>query len=159
PAPQIAPVAVLPLLTAALADSRNWGAPLLAGTQSFVSLKKNGAQPVHPLARLEVHESVVPLGLAIDRFASAPVEGADRFTIGAYQVKGSSVDHEPLQDDFAPAQFFNLSDDDKLARPSFEQHDAGVRLTGGGLTACGAPIPKTIAYETFYVDQAGGPLR
>lgn len=159
PAPQIAPVAVLPLLTAALADSRNWGAPLPAGTQSFVSLKNNGAQLVHPLARLEVHESVVPLGLAIERFASAPVSGVNSFTISDYQVNGSSVDHLSIQDDFAPAQFFNLSDDDKLAAPSFEPHDAGVRLSGTGLTTCGVPIPKTIAYETFYIDQPGAQPR
>ena len=158
-AEQIAPVAVLPLLTAALADSRNWGAPLPAGTQSFVSLKNNGAQLVHPLAQLEVHESVAPLGLAIDRFASAPVSGANSFTIGDYQVNGSSVDHLSIQDDFAPAQFFNLSDDDKLAGPSFEPHDAGVRLAGTGLTNCGVPIQKTIAYETFYIDQSGGDPR
>ena len=32
-----------------------------------------------------------------------------------------------MQDDFAPAQFFDLTDEEKLARPSFERHDAGVR--------------------------------
>jgi hypothetical protein len=159
PAQQIAPTPVLPLLTAALADARNWGAALPAGTQSFVSLKDNGAQLVHPLARLEVHESVVPLGLTIERFASAPVTSGNNFVIGDYKINGSTVDHVSIQDDFAPAQFFNLSDDEKLARPSFEQHDAGVRVTGVGLTVSGAPVAKTISYETFYVDQAGGALR
>ena len=155
----IAPVAVLPLLTAALADSRNWGAPLPVGTRSFVSLKNNDTQLVHPLARLEVHESVVPLGLTVDRFASAPVSGANSFTIGDYQINGSSVDHLSIEDDFAPAQFFNLTDDEKLAAPSFEQHNSGVRLSGTGLTTCGGAIQKTIAYETFYIDQPGGDLR
>jgi hypothetical protein len=159
PVQPIAPTPVLPLLTAALADSRNWGAALPAGTPSFVSLKDNGVQLVHPLASLEVHESVVPLGLAIERFASAPVTGGNQFEINDYKVNGSTVDHVSIQDDFAPAQFFNLSEDEKLARPSFEQHDAGVRLTGVGLTVSGALVVKTISYETFYVDQAGGALR
>jgi hypothetical protein len=159
PDPQIAPVQVLPLLQAALADARNWGGALPAGTPPLVSLKDTGSPVLHPLARLEVHESVVPLGLAITHFGSAPAAGATTFTIGDYQVNGSAVDHEAIQDDFAPAQFFDLSDDEKLARPSFERQDAGVRLTGIGLTKCGAPVSKTIAYETFYVDQPGGPLR
>jgi hypothetical protein len=159
PAPQIAPVEVLPLLTAALADARNWGAALPAGSSPLVSLKDPGAQTIHPLARLEVHESVAPLGLSITHVGSAPVTGASSFTIGGYQVNASPVDYETIQDDFAPAQFFDLSDDDKLARPSFERHDAGVRLTGAGLITCGAPVSKTIAYETYYVDRADGELR
>lgn len=159
PTQTIAPVAVLPLLTAALADARNWGAALPAGVSALVSLKDTGAQVVHPLALVEVHESIVPLGLAIETFGSAPVTGANQFAIGDYQVNGSTIGHESIQDDFAPAQFFNLTDAEKLARPSFEPHDAGVRLTGAGSTVCGAPVPKTISYETFYVDQPGGPLR
>ena len=34
-----------------------------------------------------------------------------------------------------------------------------MRLTGAGLVTCGAPVSKTIAYETFYVDQPNGALR
>ena len=34
-----------------------------------------------------------------------------------------------------------------------------MRLTGAALTSCGAPVSKTITYETFYMDQPGGPLR
>lgn len=51
-----------------------------------------------------------------------------------------------------------MSDDEKLAQPSFELHNAGVRLSGG-LVNCGAGVNKTITYETFYVDQPGGELR
>ena len=155
PAIPIAPVNVLPLLTAALADVRNWGSALPQGASAFVSLNNPGTPLVHPLALLEVHESVVPLGVAITRFGSAPVTGANSFTLANYQVNGSAVANEPVEDDFAPAQFFDLSDTDKLARPSFETHDAGLRLTGAGLVSCGTPVPKPIAYETFYIDHAG----
>jgi hypothetical protein len=158
PAPQIAPVDVLSQLTAALADARSWGATL-AGAPPLISLNDPARTFVHPLAQLEVHENVVPLGLAISHFGSAPVSGATSFTIGDYLVNGTSVDHQTIEDDFAPAQFFDLNDDEKLARPSFESHDAGVRLTGVGLTSCGDPVSKTIAYETYYVDEANGALR
>jgi hypothetical protein len=159
PALSIAPVNVLSLLTADLADARNWGAPLPPATSALVSLTGSDKSVVHPLARLEVHESTVPLNLAITRYGSAAVSGATSFSITDYQVNGKSVDRQPVEDDFAPAQFFDLSDDEKLARPSFETHDAGVRLTGTGLVGCGAPVTKTISYETFYIDQANGILR
>ena len=121
PAQPIAPVNVLPLLTAALADARNWGAALPSGTSALVSLNNPGVAVVHPLARLEVHESVVPLGLAITQLGAAPVAGATTFTISGYHVNGSTVAHEAVEDDFAPAQFFNLSDSDKLGRPSLRR--------------------------------------
>jgi hypothetical protein len=63
-----------------------------------------------------------------------------------------------VQDDFAPAQFFELSDEEKLARPSFERHDAGMRL-GAVPVASGSSAPKNIAYETFYIDEPGGAAR
>lgn len=158
PALPIAPVDVMPLLTAALADARNWGATLPPEAPALVSLKKSSGAIVHPLGQLEVHESVAPLGLAITRYGSAPVAGAASFTITSLQVNGSTPGQETIQDDFAPAQFFELSDDEKLARPSFERQDAGIRLTGT-MVSCGAPVSKAISYETFYVDQPGGPLR
>ena len=44
---------------------------------------RTSATPVmHPLAALEVHESVVPLGITITHFGSAPLSGAANFTIG-----------------------------------------------------------------------------
>lgn len=160
PSQQVDTVDVLPLLTAALADSRNWGAQLPAGTPPLVSLRTadQSALIAHPLARLEVHESLVPLDLAIEKFGSASPSGTTTFTIGDYLINGSSVPRETVQDDFAPAQFFNLSDDDKLARPSFERFDAGTRYAGG-LVASGTSVTKTITYETFYVDEPGGELR
>lgn len=159
PALPIAPVDVFSLLTADLSDARNWGGLLPATASALVSLTGSDNSVVHPLARLEVHESVVPLNLAITRYGSAAVTGATSFSITDYQVNGKSVDRQPVEDDFAPAQFFDLSDDDKLARPSFETHDAGVRITGAGLVTCGAPVEKTISYETFYIDQPNGILR
>jgi hypothetical protein len=159
PTAPILPVDVLPLLTAALADNQNWGGTLPTDVSPLISLNDPGVPIVHPLIQLEVHESVVPLGLTITRFGAAPLAGASSFTIGGYQVNGTNVAYEPVADDFAPAQFFDLSDTDKLARPSFEAHDAGVRLTGDALVTCGAPVSKTIGYETFYLDAPNRELR
>ena len=81
PALPIPAVDVLPLLTAALADPRNWGAHVAGGNAAAgFAARSDGAAVVHPLARLEVHESVVPLGLAITHFGDAPVTGASTFT-------------------------------------------------------------------------------
>jgi hypothetical protein len=148
------------LLRTTLADVRNWDASLPAGTPPLVTARRiEDAASVlaHPLARPQVQERIVPLGLAITRFGEAVPTGGSMFTITGLRI-GGAVPHEAIEDDFAPAQFFELSEEEKLARPSFERHDAGVRVKGG-LIKSAAALPKTVAYETFYVDAPGGALR
>jgi hypothetical protein len=148
------------LLGAALAERDSWDALLPDGISPLVSVRRiEDAQRVlaHPLARPGVHERVVPLGLAITRFGEAVPTGATRFAV-TLQVGSGSLQYEAIQDDFAPAQFFELSDEEKLERPSFERHDAGLRVKGGlELVASGTPsVSKNTAYETSYIDEPGG---
>jgi len=42
-----------------------------------------------------------------------------------------------------------------LAGPSFEPYDAGLRLVTASPSVAPSPLAKTIAYETFYIDQPG----
>jgi hypothetical protein len=153
-------VDVLPLLSAAFADARNWGAQLPANVPALVSTRSADGTSViaHPLAQLDVHETIVPLDLQIDCIGASPVSGATTFSITDFRINGSEIQTHAVQEDFAPAQFFNLSDTEKLARPSFEQHDAGVS-TIAGLAVAGDSITKSISYETWYVDTPGGALR
>jgi hypothetical protein len=155
PAQQIAPVDISQLLAAAILDARNWAARF---NGAFVSTRRIESTSVvaHPLAQLEVLERIVPLGLEITRFGAAEIAGAHRFDMGGLVIGASGVTYELVQDDFAPAQFFDLTDDEKLARPSFERHDSGLRSTTG-LVANGSAVVKQITYETFYVDSPGGP--
>jgi hypothetical protein len=159
-APAIAPVDASALLSTAFADPRSWGAALPAGTPPLVSLRANDGTVMvaHPLAQLSVHQTVVPLDLTIERIGAAPLSGTTTFTITGFTIGGSSVAHASLQEDFAPAQFFNLTDAEKLARPSFELHDAGASI-GAIAASCGPALAKTIAFETFYVDTPGGAPR
>jgi uncharacterized protein DUF6603 len=163
PALQIPPVNVLSLLSTALADPRNWGTQLPAGTPTLVSLRSQDGSTlvVHPLAQIEVHESVVPLGLQITRFGSAAISGVSVFSITDFTISGTSVQRQaiPVMDDFAPAQFFDLSDTDKLSGSSFEQHNAGVRFVPGAPTCGPAAPPKVVSYETSFIDAPGANLR
>ncbi|HET6844343.1 MAG TPA: DUF6603 domain-containing protein [Candidatus Angelobacter sp.] len=163
PADQIAAVDVAALLATTFADPRSWGAQLPDGTPALISardVRSAGIVVAHPLARLEVHERTVPLGMDIVRVGGAPLAGANNFSITGFRIGGSMVPRESVQDDFASAEFLDMSDNDKLAQPSFERHDAGVRLTSGPtMIKFGAPVPKEITYETFFIDAPGSELR
>ena len=70
----------------------------------------------------------MPLNIDISRFGQAAPAGARRFTISSVSLGGQSQTTEPVKEFFAPAQFFEMSDDEKLSRPSFEPMAAGVTI-------------------------------
>lgn len=148
------------LLRTALADARNFAAQPFEAS-GLVSLKMPVTATTgvlaHPGASLSVHQTVVPLGLNIAKYGGADPLRETRFDITGVTVDGATQQVTPVLDDFAPAQFLTLSDDDKLASPSFERLAAGVELDGE--TIFGAPMTRTVAYQTFLVDTLDGPLR
>jgi len=123
----------LPPLMAALKEPGNWSTDL-AGAPTLVTLRRRDGVFVHPLARLTVRQTVVPLSLKIARFAGGTVPGAPRYDITFSTVGGKPATRTPVNDQFAAAEFLDLSDDEKLARPSFEAMPAGVTLDSGDVT-------------------------
>ena len=113
---------------------------------------------MHPLGTLTVRQSVVPLNLSrdIDKFNDSPIAGARRFTVTRIAV-GTDAGTETtgtVQDDFAPAQFFEMSDDEKLASPSFEPMQAGMRIGSSAFAfALAQGVASPLEYETRIVDR------
>jgi len=123
----------LPPLVAALKEPANWSTDL-AGAPSLVALRRRDGVFMHPLARLTVRQTVVPLSLNISRFAGGTVPGSPRYDITFSTVGGKPATRTPVNEQFAAAEFLDLSDDEKLARPSFEAMPAGVALDTGDVT-------------------------
>ena len=131
------PIDVLPRLKEALSNPANWVGQLPAGQRPMVTLreKPRAATEVllHPLGTLTVKQGIVPLDLDISRFGQAAPAGARRFTISSVSLGGQSPRTESVKEFFAPAQFFEMSDDEKLSRPSFEAMAAGMTHRLGGV--------------------------
>lgn len=129
---------VLALLRDELAQQRNWATDMDRADGQGVTLRE--PQPVvdnallaHPLAPLSVRQQLVPLAVEIEAFKSAKPVDQKEFYIKEVIV-GDAADPlnldfiTPLSDDFAPAQYFTYSDDEKLSAPSFEQMESGARI-------------------------------
>jgi hypothetical protein len=54
---------------------------------------------------------------------------------------------------FAPAQFFELSDAQKLSSKSFERYDSGVKLVDSEALDANYALRREVAYELFYIDE------
>jgi hypothetical protein len=159
--PRPAPIDVLPLLKEALGQPDNWVARLPDGQHALVTLRpRQGAAnevPLHPLGSLTVKQNVVPLNLDITRFGQTTPAGARRFTISSVSLGGQSqAAPPPVRDFFAPAQFFEMSDDEKLSRPSFESLPAGVSFGADAFTFSDHVDDwlevDAIAFDTITVD-------
>jgi hypothetical protein len=156
PLPQ---VAVLPLLSAALSDNRNWSALLSDDLARSVTLTTPSGQAaqviVHPMGRLSVDERVVPLDFAISKFGNdAPSDGAT-FSIAGVQFNGQSLtgqDSSDATDYFARAQFVNLVDGDKLAARSFELFHSGKQMGAATVQAPARQAQLTEEFTLYYVD-------
>jgi hypothetical protein len=154
-------------LLAALRDTRNWHTELPAAQSRIVVLREptgggDAGAPVlvHPLAMLSVRQSVVPLNTAaIDCYGGAPVSGPRQFRIaGATVVGAGPAPLLPQREDFAPAQFFNMSDDQKLTSPSFVPMDAGVQLGNAAPTFdLGVSKSSALVFETKVIDRSQAP--
>jgi hypothetical protein len=151
-------VDVLVELRRALAAPASWSAQAPRGQAHGVALRRlssgGTALVLDPLGRLTVRQQVVPLntGRDIDRFGGSPLAGVRRFTLGA-AIGGAGQAVSSVQDDFAPAQFFEMSDDDKLAAPSFERMDAGIACGSEAIVFDAAEVVAApLDYEEIIVD-------
>jgi hypothetical protein len=149
PPAQLPPVDPITDLVAALKDTRSWDAPLPSGSRMLISLSKrpgSGEVMVHPLGNLSVRQQVLPLGIQLDRFGGGIPSGTRTFSITQAIIAGDTVDNanvSPINEFFAPAEFIEMSDDEKISRPSFEAMPAGVILQPGGLSF-GGDTPTTV---------------
>jgi hypothetical protein len=132
-----AAVALLERVEQALADPGNWSAQLPHNGRPAVTVRKvpaaAGTLLAHPMGSLAVTQRVAPLGVTLQTYGRAPIAGATRFDLTSITVRGragapdATLATVETREYFAPGEFFRLDDSEKLARPSFEELQAGRR--------------------------------
>ncbi|MGW0884580.1 DUF6603 domain-containing protein [Streptomyces sp. NPDC002671] len=139
-------------LLQAVSDPRNW-APLPpdAGTMATLEPDTQGAPLLHPLGRLRLSQRVVPLGVPINRFGPGRLPGPPvtyQLNVSFGAGAGTAV---PVTEQFARADFFDLTDDEKLTQPAFEPFCSGAELTPPAPVATAPQRSVDMAYETKVV--------
>ena len=152
---------VLPLLTEALTARDNWEEERASTQHRLESLREiEAATPstirVHPVGTIRISQKVAPLNIQIDRIGSQRPADARSFRIEQLQVgSGPAVTNPPAaQESFAPAQFFDMSDEDKLESPSFKSFDSGIQVGDAERVRTGYAAAREVKYEVKYIDSA-----
>jgi hypothetical protein len=146
---------LLTLLTAEVNDIRNWKADVPDTNNLHVSIKAI-TQPadklvVHPFGVLTFSERLLPLQIRIDKFGNQLPKDAKQFELTEIKSKTTLLSTDPVKEQFAPAQFFELTDDMKLARPSFEPLTSGFKIAASGDLKVAPPVGKSVNYELAYL--------
>ena len=143
----------------ALKDSRNWSATLPAAAERGATRGPGGvpkgAVLVHPLGRLGVRQTVVPLNTEISKFGSGVPAGPNHFAISEARLNQTAIEREGTKEYFARGQFFDLPD--KLAAESFELMDAGIDLGKAKGVKRGFGATLDLDYDTQLVENVVEP--
>lgn len=148
------PIAVMPLLSGELGKAENWRAELPPQNKLLVSLRKlpetESAQVLHPLGSLRVSQRAVPLDLNIDKIGNQKPSDAKHFEL---RPTAGLVSSGAAQEQFAKAQFIDMSDAEKLSQRAFDPLDAGLILSAGTQQLGATRLAKRrVRYEQIIID-------
>ena len=151
---------VLDLIVKALGARDAWVAERGAAAGPRVRTKTvapaAGDVLVQPFGVLAASQRAAPLDVPIEHVGNAvPVGGTVTAHVTGVTVGGVPVAHSDTREPFAPGQFQNLSDADRLSRRPFEPLVSGTRIDGSGLFKARAPVGREVAYDPTIIDRAG----
>lgn len=140
-------------LLQALSDRGNWSFALAGGQEEFAILREQqGSLAVSPAGVLEIRQRVLPLGLSIDKYGeSQPAAGKGlKYEITDAWLGASpanDIAYTDTKDPFAPAQYKEMSDLQRLGAASFEPMKSGIRLSGLDVAKGGRAKRKVVAHR------------
>jgi hypothetical protein len=137
-----------------VSEQAAWASVLPAEAESLVTFRKvqRSTLDVHPLGRLTVRQPVVPLGVTVSRVGTArPKGGPTAVHVGPVRLTaGIAATQAPVTGQFARAQYFDLTDDQKLGAPSYEPFQEGIELAAETVRS-GLARRTDVEYETILV--------
>jgi hypothetical protein len=148
-------VDVLPLLAAEYDKLENWRTLLPANASPLVSLRQLDplvdTLVLHPVGTLQVTQRLVPLDQSITKLGNAKAQDVKKL---ALEVDTSELARKgDVVESFAPAQFNDLKDAERLSRKSFEPGHGGIELSAAGATLRTGPlVRRVVRYELITVD-------
>jgi hypothetical protein len=149
-------------LAAAIADARNWAGNALPSEFAVVTLAAAATAdrtPIDPLGAAILRQKVAPLNLKLQKFGQYRPKDHDKFSLGP-GVGSVLMNVQPVtelelvQDEFAPDHFLQLTNEQKLALPSYESMDAGIAVAPNR-TSVGSASSRVMEYVTKYIDDEG----
>ncbi len=146
---------LIAMLTAEVHDFRNWNAEIPSNSRLHVSLKKieppSGQLVIHPFGALTFSERLLPLKVTLDKFGDKVPKDANLFALTDIKSNTTDLPTDEVSEQFARANFIQMSDDEKLSSPSFERMTSGFKIIASSDLLIAPPVAKNVDYELTYL--------
>mgnify|MGYP001157895446 FL=1 len=160
---KLPPIEVFDPLLEAFKKAGNWRATLPSNASLLVALREIPAEEqadkliLHPFGILEVSQKVAPLDMDINKFgANAPLEIHRYFNVKSLLIGAEDFGQDRLdviKEQFAPAQYREMKDSEKLSSQSFAPMPGGVRIKGSDKLKSSYVSALEVVYEVIYVPE------
>jgi hypothetical protein len=149
------PIAILPLIEAELNKAINWRALLPAANHLLVTLRKMPQAEadliLHPVGVLQISQRALPLEIKLDKVGNQKPSDVNRLSVAV--TGGGLAKRDDAFEEFAPAQYQDFSDSDKLSKPGFGPEKSGVHLSSSGEDLRSSKMVKRVVrYEEILID-------
>jgi len=150
-------VDVRPLFVIELDKNENWLALPAPNINPLVKTRSPGTSGdmiLDPFGALSISQKILPTKTTLQKFGSQNVVGALWFDISKVVLGNlEMLNFTEVLEDFAPAQFQNLSDGQKLSSPSFKKFPAGIKVTDTDAAQLGTVVKKDVTYELILLEE------
>ncbi len=152
---QLEPVKVMELVTEELGKPGAWKAVLLDASKLMVTLRELPGETaeliLHPTGLLRVSQLAVPFDLKLDKVGNRAPSDVNRVTVSPPATGLTRSDD--AYELFAPAQYRNFSDAEKLSQPAFGREKSGLILTAGDQDSkTSGMVKRVVRYEEIIID-------
>lgn len=152
---ELPPVPLMPLFQAEINKVDNWRALPPAQNNLLVSLRNMPTAEaeliLHPLGVLRVSQRALPLELKLDKVGTQKPSDVNRLSVAV--TAGGLAKKNDAFEQFAPAQYQDFSDSDKLSKPGFSPERAGLELSAAGADMrSSVMVRRSVRYEEIIID-------
>jgi hypothetical protein len=149
------PVHVMPVFLAEVNKQENWKALPPPSTNLLVTLRKldPALLVLHPFGALTLSQRALPLNLTLDKLGTQKPDDVNRIDVTKAVSGSDTLPITPVNEQFAAAQYQQMSDAEKLSRPSYQQMKSGVTIGAAGGPQSSKMTRRQIAYEITIIDK------
>jgi Family of unknown function (DUF6603) len=146
---------LLPIFLGEIAKRENWKALPPPSTNLLVTMRKLDPTllVLHPFGALTVSQRALPLDLTLDKLGSQKPNDVRRVDITTAVSGTATLPLTPTSESFAVAQFLQMSDAEKLSRPSYQQLKGGVTIGAAGGPRSSRMTRRKIDYAVTIIDK------
>lgn len=149
------PAPVMPKVMEAFQQDRNWQGALPSRSFLLVSLKKKeeGASEaeeqliLQTFSSLTIKQNIIPLDIVLTKFGDFRPQDVNKIRINELLIGDESIDFDYVKDSFAPSTYKEMSNDDKLKAPSYQEEKSGIVARGTDELKGNYAINREVRYE------------